>query len=376
MTLNFSASLTAQNITSISKRFGFIDNTVVEKFIMDFEMHHHITNQLNCITRGGMCMPFHTEDNDAKRLSKDIDLCTSESILKVKQIMEKIDNTIPEIQCEEIIAKDPYPLDNLISYKIHYTSCFGSIASIKVDFFCDVDVSLNHKIIPSGYSIFGFNTDKDISILSKGALMGDKLTTLALDTIGLKSSKWTEIAKQIYDVGVLVKSFNTSDLKSSFQTFIDLTTVKINHFDNTPKYEISNIIENISNSLNGFLELTNAISITKVQQQRYNGFKGTYLSKNSNYKKTEHVTDVLLIKLYVQFLQMLNSDVTIDDASDKFSKILDELNKIKAFDVDASVKSRSLYIQQILDKKDFKKKLLEHANLEHVFLLKELFSNQ
>ena len=46
-------------------------------------------------------------------------------------------------------------------------------------------------------------------ILSRGSLLGDKLTTLALGTIGLRPSRQTEIAKQVYDLGLLLKSSTT-----------------------------------------------------------------------------------------------------------------------------------------------------------------------
>ena len=373
LTLNFSATLTEQNITSIADQYGFAEKSTVEKFIMDFEMHHHITNEIECITRGGMCMPFHTSDVDPKRLSKDIDLLTSESIFKVKEIIAKIDNTLPEINCEEIIASNPYPLDNLISYRIYYDSCLGDRKFIKVDFFCDVNVKLDSIIVPSGYPLFAFNTSKDISILSKGALVGDKITTLALGTIGLKSEKQTEIAKQIYDIGVLIKSLSISDLTSSFQTFIDLTTVKINHFDITPKYVLSNILQSIDKSVSAFLNLKNAISIDKSQEIGYTNFQGTYLAKKSTYKKTEHVTNVLLIKLYAKYLRALISGTPIDDVTANFSRILNELNKIKTFDRDISAQTRSLYMQTIPDTIDFNKKILNSARLDHVFLLKEIY---
>lgn len=58
------------------KRYGFRDKLAIEKFIMDFEVHSHIARRADCITRGGMCMPFHTADGASKRLSVDIDLLT------------------------------------------------------------------------------------------------------------------------------------------------------------------------------------------------------------------------------------------------------------------------------------------------------------
>lgn len=74
LVLSYSALLTVENISSIAERFGFADKASVEKFIMDFEVHSHIAQQADCITRGGLCMPFHLPTTEAGRLSIDIDL--------------------------------------------------------------------------------------------------------------------------------------------------------------------------------------------------------------------------------------------------------------------------------------------------------------
>ena len=45
---------TEERVSAIAEQYGFADRLSVEKFIMDFEMHSHITGQVECITRGGI----------------------------------------------------------------------------------------------------------------------------------------------------------------------------------------------------------------------------------------------------------------------------------------------------------------------------------
>ena len=68
--------LTEESISSIAKQYGFPHELYVEKFIMDVEMHARIAPRIDCVIRGGLCMPFHLCAQEARRLSIDVDLLT------------------------------------------------------------------------------------------------------------------------------------------------------------------------------------------------------------------------------------------------------------------------------------------------------------
>lgn len=375
LAFNFSSLLTEKNISSIAKQYGFADKLSIEKFIMDFEMHSHITQQVDCITRGGMCMPFHLPTIEARRLSIDIDLLTSKTVAEIRQVMSNLNDTITDVRCDELIPRNPYPLDNLISYRVYYDSCLGGRKFVKVDFLCDVNISLSSQLIKSGFTLFAFDTNQDMNILSRGSLLGDKLTTMALGTIGLKPTRQTEIAKQIYDLGTLLKMATKPDLQVAFDTFENMTNFKVSHFNHNPKYTLSDINNSISESVFGFLNFKSAVSITDRQEKRYNDFQGTYLTKKTRYKKTEHVTDILLINLYNQYLhRYLNGEITQAQAVDSLYDVLKQVNKIKNNSISNAPQMRASYKQSIPDSVHFKKKILNGALLEHVFLIHELYS--
>ena len=98
-------------------------------------------------------------------------------------------------------------------------------------------------MIRSGFSLFNFKTKQDMNILSKGSLLGDKITTMALGTIGLKPTRQTEIAKQIYDIGTLLKTVTKSDLQMAFEMFESMTNFKVSH---DQRYNISDISRSIA----------------------------------------------------------------------------------------------------------------------------------
>lgn len=143
MTHVYSSSLTAEKISGIAERYGFADRLSVEKFIMDFAMHHHIVQQVECVTRGGMCMPFYLPKTGVRRLSVDIDLLTHRTVDEIKSAMSNVNRAMPDVRCTEYEPKAPYPIDNLISYRVSYDSCLGGKQYVKVDFFCGVKIPLS-----------------------------------------------------------------------------------------------------------------------------------------------------------------------------------------------------------------------------------------
>lgn len=214
-----------------------------------------------------------------------------------------------------------------------------------------------------------------MNILSRGSLLGDKITTMALGTIGLKRSKQTEIAKQIYDLGALLKMAAKSDLEAAFDTFEGMTEFKVGHFDHDPKYAVSDVVDSIAESASGLLNLESAVSITDMQAKRYADFQGTYLAKRARYKKTEHVTDVLLVNLYSRYIRRcLNGEITRTRAADLLHGTLRQANAIRNGGIDDAPKMRTSYVRDIPDSAGFNKKILGGALLEHIFLIRELYS--
>jgi len=271
-------------------------------------------------------------------------------------------------------ANAPCPIDSLISYHVIHDSCLGRKKYIKVDFFCGVKIPSSSQLITSGFSLFAFDTEHDMNILTRGSLLGDKLTTVALGTIGLKPNRQTEIAKQIYDMGTLLKIVTKPDLLESFDAFERLTCLKVGNFNHDPKYEVSDIVDSIEESVSGLLNLKPAVSITGIQGTRHASFKSTYLPKRASYKKTEHVTDILLVSLYNRYVRRyLGKEITRNGAADSLHGILRQLNAIKG-KADNAPEMRTSYIRDIPDSVSFNKKILNAALLEHVFLLRELHS--
>jgi len=283
MTYHFANELKKNNIESIAKKFGFANPLYVEKFIMDFEMNYHISQEIDCILRGGMCMPFHTELG-VRRLSIDIDLLTGLQVDEIDKVMQKLDGDLIDVKIKKYVPKNPYPIPNLTSYYVEYNSCFDKPETVKIDYLCDLSLQLPIQTIADAKEIIEFKIDYLSKILTRGALIGDKITTLALEKIGLRKSKFYDIPKQIYDIATLLKFATESDIAESLDVFMDLTGFKVKIFDDGI-HNVKDILETINSSIPSFLSFESALTTTTDYEGLLGSFKGTYLNTSQPYKK-------------------------------------------------------------------------------------------
>lgn len=339
-------------------------------------MQYHVLQNLDCITRGGMCMPFHTINHNANRLSIDIDLLTKSSTTDIQKIMDKIDKSLDEVEIELIVPKIAYPIANLCSYKVHYTSFSGAKDWIKVDFLCEVDINLSTSIVPTNYELFAFTTDYEMKILTRGSLIGDKLTTLSLDTIGLPERRFGEIPKQVFDIGSQIRLVSKKDILEIFETFEKFTNFKIKIYDRTPPFTITEIITGIENSLSSFFELDKtAVHLTKDQDNKFRSFMGTYLGKTQIYKRTEHVGNILLVLLLIKKIKEYFTTPSNKDAiAQSFLDVINTINRLKDLEgFQIRNESQNLLSQQLPVFVESHQKMLRGQPLEYTYLLIEVY---
>ena len=236
--------LQEESIDKIARRYGFANASYVEKFIMCFEAHRRMAQEMECIVRGGLCMPFHQPDFEVRRMSIDVDIMSPCTVAEVDRVIDRIDGD--GLTCHKYSPIAPYPIDNLASYVVTFPSCLGGDSGIKIDAFCGADPGLASKRIPAGSKILDFDILQDMTILSRGSLLADKATTLAFGTIGLKPTRKTEIAKQLYDMAVLLRSSSRGDLEDMYDSYAKMTGFKSACFRRDPPYTIPEIASDMA----------------------------------------------------------------------------------------------------------------------------------
>ena len=374
MALYYSEMLTRERILGISEKYGFPADPLVEKFIMCFEIHKHITQEIHCTTRGGMCMPFHQPNFMVQRMSKDIDVLSSHSADEIEGVMNDINGSVDGLRCSKIIPRKPLPIENFVSYRIMYDSCLGRQESVKVDAFCGADLHLDTQRIRAGSQILDFGTLQDMTILSRGTLIADKITSLAIGTVGIKAENRTEIVKQIYDIATLLRQANPKDLAIAYDSYQKLTGFKVGRFKRDPPYTVSDIISSIVQSLGSFLPLDTNALVASDLLSHYNGFQGSYLSRLYSYKKSNHITDVLLMLLFAKSLQRHLEGSPSPSGTDEtgyMHAIMRNLDLLGRVDVDDARTRRKEYLEEIPSGL-ISRRMIKNSPLEHVYLIKEL----
>lgn len=319
-------------------------------------------------------MPFHQPGFGVRRMSKDIDILSSHSVSDIERVMNDIDDNVDGLRCRRIIPRDPIPIENFISYRVMYDSCLGKQDSVKVDAFCDADLRLDTQRIQSGSKILDFGTLQEMTILSRGALVADKMTSLAVGTVGIKIENITEIVKQIYDIATLLRQAVPGDLSIAYDSYQRLTEFKVGCFKRDPPYTVSDVTLSIMQSLGSFLPMETNALVSSDMLRRYDGFQGSYLSKLYPYKKSDHVTDVMLALLLAKSLQRHLEGSLPPSGSDEeeyMHAILRNLARLGRADVDDARMQRREYLGKISSGL-ISRKMIRDSPLEHVYLVKEL----
>lgn len=279
---------------------------------MNFRIQRRIATELDCVTRGGMCIPLYTPGGLPHRLSIDTDLMTEADPSEVEEAMGRVDESNPEFSVNKRKPpKRPYPMDNLLSYSISYTSASKREDVIKVDFLCSVDVKIPSTLFHDA-KLFGSPIGYPISALTRGALIGDKLTTLALDKIGLRwkmfddipKQKYEDIPKQIHDVGSQLKFASRSEIGEAMEVFVSFTKFKVRKYRHDPPYTVNEIVDSIRSSLHKLFVIdSKRVYLTSEQEDILSHFKGRFLGRVIRYKERDHLTDILLLVFMTNLLK-------------------------------------------------------------------------
>jgi len=311
--------------------YGFQKGVPIEKFIMDFEAFFHIKDHIpDSIVKGGMSVPFHLPDNTARRLSVDIDIVTSMSKDNVKEVMEKVRGDLNGVMVigENHQPRNPKKNLNLLTYYPKFDSCLGGQGEIKIEITYDFTESIPVRKVTEPIDLFACKIDFPFNTYTIGSLIGDKITTLGYSTIGIGEDRADEIPKQIYDVATLTKYITKKE------DFVDLIEgfQKMVHYENSVfdnQFTEMQIIDDVQTSMDNLI-VKNKGYLADRYADRHENFRSQLLREN-RYLKTEHVTDIFVVKYLVKKIkEMLNDTLTKQAFVSECFADVQEFNQIKS----------------------------------------------
>ena len=105
--------------------------------------------------------------------------------------------------------------------------------------------------------------------------------------------------KQIFDLGILLRKANKSDLESALAEFPGVVISQVSHRPAEPKHSPNVVCRDIINSVDGLLSVRSAIALSERQESSYANFSHRFVPGHSPNPK-KHITDILLVQLFAR----------------------------------------------------------------------------
>lgn len=208
-------------INDLRKKLGKrTDPKLIEKVIYALSLLEQLQlNDLNFVFKGGTALLLMT--SVPKRFSIDIDIITEENIADVERVLNKIIEAGKFLRWTDNNERTHSADAPLGHYKLFYESVVDEREEpILLDLLFAPNPYAKTQKIPIKHDwLVTSENDIVIEIPTFDAILGDKLTAFAPNTIGILFSKNrpVEIIKQLYDIAFLFD--RTSDIKIVKDTF-------------------------------------------------------------------------------------------------------------------------------------------------------------
>lgn len=289
--------MTADNLgkdvaENLAGKLGFKKVENVEKMIMDARVHKALVEKIKCCLRGGMCTPFYVTSPKSMRLSVDLDLF-------VEYAYDDAKSKIIEIMADigfKAVARKPRRIKNLLQIDIRYGTDrlkHDQKEHIKIDVMCGVNFEPFMKNIPSGHDVFIGKTEYDITAVTHGCLIADKIASLAINGTGYKEKD--KVPKQMHDIGYLLDEITVDELTKSLSMFKEVTELKT-----AGDEQVSAVseIQHVVRFLGSLVVVDGGISLCQEYLSNFNRFRQEYLSENFGYSLSDIKYNVLKTFLY------------------------------------------------------------------------------
>lgn len=307
-----------ESVKQRARQYGFNSNLPVELFLWDCEIAAQIQNHSDhLILKGGAAVQLHLPV-EMQRGSVDIDMIGPTTEQEIDNLLTKIQLTLPNITFEKHYPKAPIHNIPLITY-------FGTIPSLiserkqtnirlKTEFLIE-DLNLDYVTLPKAKT-FALET-KNIRCYSKPTLIGDKLLTLAKNTIGIINDE--DVPKQIYDVATLSKIQSLTPKDFSIITDTINTLVPVESRYRKIHSEPQEVLKDVQNSLEQYCLL----GTTKGNKQTWNNinkFQQFYVSTTQRKNRDGWSETTWRLKFITEIISSIFRGESTKEASAKYLK--------------------------------------------------------
>jgi hypothetical protein len=301
---------TRENIESRKEKYEFNNLGRIEIFLWDLEIFIQLQNILGdkIVLKGGAAAQFYLPIEN-QRTSVDIDIIVE---AKEKDILSAINKIESDFNGQDRFLKfrphkPKIPKTNLPlkTYFIDIPSVISEdgIQQIKCEFIFLDEVYINKITSPK---LFSCDTKLTYNILPLNVLIGDKLTTIGPNTIGIQDDRSDEQIKQVYDLIELIEQnldkIDTEQIKEYYQNRANKEAI-----GREIKYDFNTFIDDAIN----FIERYRFLDINKNREleKQINDFQGLYLAKRVRRTNANWVNVSRKISLFLNIIKSKDPNI-------------------------------------------------------------------
>lgn len=298
---------TKNSISQIGSHFGFYRNYILERHLWIYELMCQFQDKCgeNCVLKGGACTQLYLP-LEFQRCTSDIDFLTTLNKEDINLIMSNIKNdfdkegiNIKYYEYKPKNAKDLPMITYVVEVPFHFKpNKRKSLFNIKFDFlFVDSINKLNVTSIPNAKT-FGMDIQHSPLCINPSLLISDKLSTFAINSIGIDIFKLDGFYKNIYDLYYLLNTFNDKETfyKVSINIYesidLELSIKKL------PKINVNKILNDILKTLLYF-SIVDLNYQKRHTPKKLKHFQKYYLQSSINNKLNLDTWSIMSMYLYL-----------------------------------------------------------------------------
>ena len=271
--------LDAAELRGRAARFGFANVGSLEHLRWDYEFVAQLQAlDTDFVLRGGAAAQLYLEP-ELQRGSVDVDFITSKQLGTIRKVVDSLVgafNTIG-VLIQEYTPRHPVPGLDQITYHVYFPKLEGRGGQRRIK----LEIQRGPLGLPSNVVREKETLPlvvRNVRCLTRGALIGDKLTTLACNTIGVESE---DLPKQLYDVANLTMGdkFSMKDVQDLLQGFRLVTQQQCGM--RKTRYDPIATLDDISLSLTKFARKeTGGGRLNQYSRQYIGTFASQYASRS------------------------------------------------------------------------------------------------
>lgn len=293
---------TEEKVRDQARKYGFSDPIQIEFFLWDCEIAAQLQRESeDFVLKGGAAAQLHLPV-EMQRGSVDVDIVCPYTKEEIAEILSRIHERIPMVQFEKYTPKRPHKEISMVTYLAKTSPLIpsenGRLREVKIDFLLE-DLKLPAQVI-TDVETFALKV-KSLRCYSVTSLIGDKILTLAENTVGIVDQ--SDVPKQVYDVSVLSEKHNLTEKQFAEVLNVISKVVPLEAGYRDLKITPADVLNDIEKTMDKYVLLDSAGADAGIKRNISN-FQQFYVSASQKWPWYEWCARALRIRFLSRLLKV------------------------------------------------------------------------